>query len=195
MYHHYQYCITTMGPQTPRKSEDEFTLFPFLPPELRLKIWEAVAAEPQTVELSCTPTSSYLSKGRWFSHNKPPVIFGICSESRSVALTHYSELEFSSDQIGVPWPKLYFNFELDTLWLCNDLCAFWAKDLLEKNLQVQQKLKFLAVDEKLWKSLNQPIFTPGANVTLSGLGIFDMNSKVVISYLGALENLRFHKSL
>jgi hypothetical protein len=62
-------------------------------------------------------------------------------------------------------------------------------------VQVQQRLKFLAVDQKLWKSLNQPIFTPGVNVTLSGLGIFDMDSKVIISYLRALENLRFHNRL
>jgi hypothetical protein len=183
MYHHSQHCVINVGPPPPTQSRESFTLFPLLPPELRLKIWQIATDEPQTVELSCTPTSSYLPKGRWFSHNKPPVVFSICAESRDVALSHYSTLTFSPDQVGVPWPKLYFNFSRDTLWLCDDLCGIWARDLLEKNEQLKTQLKFLAVEEKLWKSLNQIVFTPG----------WDMGgSKSIIGYLKALEDLRFH---
>jgi hypothetical protein len=192
MYHHYQHCISTIQP-TPPSYDMEFTLFPLLPPELRLKIWEAIADEPQTVELSCTPTTSYLPKGRWFSHSKPPAIFSVCAESRAVALAQFSVLQFSEKQIGTPWPKLYINFASDTLWLCNDLRVTWARDLLGKNEHLQKELRFLSVDERLWKGLNQPVFVEMGSVALNGLGILDGDRKTVVGYLRRLERLRFHK--
>lgn len=195
MYHHYQHCITTLKSTQSPTSTDTFTLFPLLPPEIRLKIWQTIAAEPQTVELSCTPSSSYLPNGRWFSHSKPPAIFSICSESRAVALAQYTILTFSPDQIGVPWPRLYLNFSVDTLWLCKDLCATSARDLLEKNQQLQKQLRFLVVEEKLWKVLNPITFTPSPIISLSGLGVDDMKSRPITDYLEALENLSFASSV
>jgi hypothetical protein len=157
MYHHYQHCAIQAGSISSTKSTDIFTLFPLLPTEIRLNIWHTIAADPQTVELSCTPISSCFPKGRWFSHNKPSVLFAICSESREVALKEYIPLKFSPDQIGIPWSILYINFARDTLWLCNDLSLLWAKDLLEKNEQLKEKLRFLVVGESLWRSLNQTV--------------------------------------
>src|ERR1700723_1115304 len=117
MYHHYQYCLGTKEPYIP-PSPDSFPLFPLLPPELRLKIWQTVADEPRNVELCCTPTASNIPEGRWFTHTKPPIAFQICSESREVALMRYSVLKFSPDQIGLPTKsKLYINFVSETLWL------------------------------------------------------------------------------
>lgn len=194
MYHHYQHCITTVGSTQPPTSTNASTLFPLLP-EIRLKIWQTIAAEPQTVELSCTPSSSYLPHGCWFSHSKPPAIFSICSESRAIALAQYTILTFSPDQIGIPWPTLYFNFSVDTLWLCNDLCAISARDLLEKNQQLQKQSRFLVVEEKLWKVLNPAIFTPSPIISLSGLGVDDMNSRPITGYMEALENLSFTSSV
>ena len=92
--------------------------------ELRLKIWEAATEQPNTVELSCTPTASYLPNGRWFSHSKPPTIFRVCSESRAVAMQRYDVLTFSPDVVGIPCKmQIYINFDVDTLWVCSDMVS------------------------------------------------------------------------
>jgi hypothetical protein len=192
MYHHYQHCIANISHPPNPKSMDTFTLFPLLPSEIRIKIWQTVASEPQTVELSCTPTSSYLPRGRWFTHNKPPTIFSINSESREVALLHYSILTFSPDQIGVPWPKIYFNFDQDTLWLCDDLCSIWARDLLEKNEQLKTQLRFLSVEKQLWKSLNQTVFPLVSNMNLPGMAVSNMDNPPIKENFTALEDLKSH---
>jgi hypothetical protein len=124
MYHHYQHCVISNAKPMPPSSTESFTLFPLLPIELRLKIWECVTEHPNTVELSCTPTASYLPDGRWFSHSKPPIIFQICSESRAVAMARYELLTFSPDVVGIPCKAgLYINFDVDTLWVCSDMHA------------------------------------------------------------------------
>jgi hypothetical protein len=191
MYHHHQHCAIPALPM-PLKSPDSFTLFPNLPPEIRLRIWEIVASEPNTVELSCTPTAAHIPTGRWFSHSTPPILFKICSESRSVALMQYSTLNFSPEQISIPWPKLYINFAVDTLWLCADLHILWAKDLLENNDQLKSKLTFLAINETTWKALNPVFFTPGFAISQSGVGQIDSCSESVRVGLTALVDLKFH---
>jgi hypothetical protein len=125
MYHHSQHCVLSKKGLMPPLSTDSFTLFPLLPMELRLKIWEAATEDPNNLELSCTPTASYLPDGRWFSHSKPPIIFQVCSESRSVAMRCYDVLTFSPDVVGIPCKtQLYINFDVDTLWICADMVSF-----------------------------------------------------------------------
>jgi hypothetical protein len=190
MYHHYQHCFLSKKPLMSPPATESFTLFPLLPQELRLQIWEAVAEEPNTVELSCTPTASYLPDGRWFSHTKPPTIFRICSESRAVAMAHYDVLTFSPDVVGIPCKtELYINFAVDTLWVCSDMHIKWARMLLSKNDQLKEKLRFLAVNEKLWKGLNQTDLTPG----YSG-GVLPLlpPTTPVACELKALEDVKFH---
>ncbi|KAH8596138.1 hypothetical protein B0O99DRAFT_621107 [Bisporella sp. PMI_857] len=194
MYHHYQHCSIGACPPPPIKSRSSFTLFPLLPPELRLKIWEMIASEPQTVELSCTPTSSYLPDGRWFSHNKAPILFSICSESRAVAFAEYEQLKFSPGQMGSPWDTIYVNWERDTLWLCNDLWPMLAKDLLRKNEQLKDNLKKLAIGRNLWRVVNQNIvmYRTGASalgLTMDGV---DSSLKNATTGLKALADIKFH---
>jgi hypothetical protein len=157
---------------------------------LRLKIWEAVAEEPNTLELSCTPTASYLPDGRWFSHSKPPTIFSVCSESRAVAMARYDVLAFSPDVTGIPCKtELYINFDVDTLWVCADMHIKWARMLFSKNDQLKEKLKFLAVNEKTWKNLNQTDLTPGHS---AGVLPWLPPSTAVVCELKALEDVKFH---
>jgi hypothetical protein len=175
----------------PTPSTEVFTLFPLLPKELRLQIWEEVAAQPRILELTCTPTSSSLPEGRWMSHTKTPSIFQVCSESQEIALASYSVLKFSDGQIGIPpKPPLYIDFEVDTLWFCGDLQSAWARDLLEKNEILKEKLKFLKVKEKTWKELNQvdltPIWSSYAGVTMNPC------PTPVRSGLKVLEYISFH---
>ncbi|KUJ16377.1 uncharacterized protein LY89DRAFT_81330 [Mollisia scopiformis] len=190
MYHHCQYC--TIGKETlPEPSPDSFTLFPLLPFELRLKVWYIIANTPRTVELTCTPSAPYMPEGKWFSHSKSPVIFRICSESRTVAQSSYSTLDFSPDQLGIPCRiPLLINFAADTLWLCQDLQKDWARDLLEKNEHLREKLKFLAVKEKLWKELNEVELTPIPELQPPERTAIPKNS--VFCGLKAIEDVKFH---
>ena len=192
MYHHYQHCSIRATPPLPPKSPDSFTLFPLLPPELRLRIWEIVASEPRTVELSCTPTASYIPNGRWFSHSKPPIFFSVCSESRDVGLMEHSILEFPPEQMGIAWPKLYINFAVDTLWLCADLQVLWAKELFERSGQLKENLRYLAVNETMWKALNPLFFTPGFAMADAGGTYVDKCPQGVRGSLRALEGVKFH---
>jgi 2EXR family len=190
MYHHYQHCFISKEKPMPPPSSSIFTLFPRLPTELRLKIWDAVAEEPNNVELSCTPTASYLPDGRWFSHSKPPVLFRICSESRAVAMAHYDVLTFSPDMVGIPYKgNLYINFAVDTLWVCADMHIKWARMLLSKNDQLKEKLKYLAVNEKIWKDLNQTDLTPRYS---GGVLPWLPPAAAIVCELKALEDVRFH---
>jgi hypothetical protein len=192
MYQHHQHCSIRAGPPIAPKSPDSFTLFPLLPPEIRLKIWETIGSEPNIVELSRTPTAAPIPESRWFSHSKPPILFTICSESREAALKTYSTLDFPPEQKGIPWPKLYINFAVDTLWLCSDLHVLWARDLLEQSDRLKSKLRSLAIDETVWKALNPVIFTPGFAMTLPGISFAGGCPEGVRGGLKALEDLKFH---
>ncbi|KAK0112784.1 hypothetical protein ONS95_014517 [Cadophora gregata] len=190
MYHHTHHCVISREKRL-AVSSDSFTLFPLLPAELRLKIWEAVADEPRVVEVTCTPTASHIPEGRWFSHSKAPVIFCVCSESRYIALQKFEVLKFHADQIGIP-PSitLYINFASESLHLCGDLQAAWARDLLEKNEQLKEKLRFICVKEILWQDLNQvhltPVWNPESNVE---------PPLAVRGGLKALVDVKFHSAI
>jgi len=192
MYEHYKHCALSREPSisSSMTSSDSFTLFPSLPSELRLKIWQEVAAQPRTVELTCTTTSSNLPEGRWFSHTKPPHIFQVCSESREVALAQYSVIEITPVQIGLPCKTtLYINFSVDTLWLCSDLQKPWARDLLERNEQLRERLRYLAVQREMWKELNEVELTPAWTGYTGSAEPFPIP---VSRGLGALVDLKFH---
>jgi hypothetical protein len=190
MSNHYQHCIMHEKQSTkPSSSSEAFTLFPLLPPEIRVKIWEAAAAEPHTVELSCTPVVASIPQGRWFSHSKPPTIFHVNAESRAVALREFSVLTFSPGQIGLPPGIIYINFSSGCLWLCADLAAEWARNLLEKSEQLKVGLKFLVVNRQLWNGLNPvTVIPPGTPAIMSKWE----TSSNVSGALKALEVVRFH---
>ncbi|MCJ1248771.1 hypothetical protein MMC30_005990 [Trapelia coarctata] len=95
----------------------EFTLFPALPAELRLKIWEFALPGPRVVEIKAPPPS--------FADRPPdsalddftsscaiPTLLHVNSEARGIALKHY-ELSFAT---GTFPPRIYFSFERDTLY-------------------------------------------------------------------------------
>jgi len=104
----------------------------------------------------------------------------------------YSVLKFSPEQIGIPWPRLYINFAVDTLWLCADLHVLWARDLLERNEQLKENLRCLAVNETMWKALNPLFFTPGFAIAEADVGNVDGCPEGVRAGLRALEDVRFH---
>jgi hypothetical protein len=152
--HQHRHCVLVQGNPVYVKAIHSFTLFPRLPPEMRLAIWKTIASEPRNVELSCTPTSYDRPNGQWFSHTRPPILTSICSESRSYARKRYSVLAFPETLLGLPWEKtIYIDFESEPLWLCGDLHPKLAADLLHKHEQLHKHLKHLEVDDLLWRKL------------------------------------------
>jgi hypothetical protein len=107
----------------------EFTLFPSLPTELRLKVWENAMPENRVVTVTVDRHSGYhrrdstefhnegcfKSPGYALGHASLPLVFQINHESRSVGLKHY-KLSFFEVFAGRP---VYFDFTKDTLHLLN----------------------------------------------------------------------------
>lgn len=106
----------------PQAELQSFTLFPYLPLELRLKVW-AYMIPPRIVTLHSqggkdkprlrkNNKAMYCSKAmRWTSPNPVPTILHICHESREEALKSYQRLFKPNDfQAGI-----YFDFSRDTL--------------------------------------------------------------------------------
>jgi hypothetical protein len=104
----------------------KFIYFVKLPNEVQNRIWEMLAEEPRIVAIN-TKTNS----GLWSSI--PPILH-VCSESRSVGLKHYTltlesqthlRAETPKIEINVLPPRVYFNFERDTLYFREN----WNKDV------------------------------------------------------------------
>jgi hypothetical protein len=101
--------------------------FADLPAELRLLIWRS-CWEPRIVELYSWMTDeaqdsvSLLSSDVYRSTSKPPQTLFICRESRYETLKHYKR----SFAALYKEPTVYFNFEIDTLYLRNaDVLRFY----------------------------------------------------------------------
>jgi hypothetical protein len=65
----------------------------------------------------------------------------------------------------------------------------WQRMLLSKNDQLKKKLKFLAMNEKMWKDLNETDLTPGFS---GGVLPWIQPTVAVACELKALEDVKFH---
>jgi len=106
-----------------------FTLFPQLPLELRLKIWQTMLPGPRTVNIryqmkydsfNGKTISSFTG---WTSPDPVPVGLHVCQESREESLKHYQKSFGSYFHAS----KIYFDFSRDTL-------RFGADDGSSKNI-------------------------------------------------------------
>jgi hypothetical protein len=96
----------------------QFTLFPKLPLELRLSIWELALPESRIVTLE--PSRSEVDHRhslRFGKSDKPPVLLQVNHESRSLTLRTYHRF-FDSEHL-FNRPK-YFNNAKDTLHIMGD---------------------------------------------------------------------------
>jgi hypothetical protein len=116
-----------MSEQNPTRT---FTLFPNLPSERQLKIWEhAAVSSARTIVITSAdstirdengdPTTVYQ-----VTHNPPrvPNLLETCYDSRKIALEEY-ELAFGAQFSGRP---IYFNFDGDILFF-KDCHAFKSR--------------------------------------------------------------------
>ncbi|OTA67207.1 hypothetical protein K449DRAFT_430407 [Hypoxylon sp. EC38] len=130
------------------QSMARFPLFPFLPPELRIQIWNE-SFFPRVAELHvegfmvdsyedwnledrlCVPPLE--EELEWVSNSSNPAALYVCSESRTLALRHYW---FS---LPVLWGKrkeqvpriLYFDLQADLLVILGKMTIFQLSPLLE----------------------------------------------------------------
>ena len=78
----------------------------------------------------------------------------------------------------------------ESLHLCGDLQPAWARDLLEKNEQLKEKLRFIVVKERLWQDLNQVQLTPVWNHESK-----EDSPTAVRGGLKALVDVKFHSAI
>jgi hypothetical protein len=116
-----------------------FTLFGRLPSELREKIWR------DTIEPRVVRVEHHNPRGFHSSKPLPAPLHG-CQESRRIYLRIY-RVSFSS--IWHPIPKIYFNFDIDTLHLSYDIQD--AIPLFFAGLKQHEitSIKYLALDDRM----------------------------------------------
>jgi hypothetical protein len=73
-----------------------FTLFPNLPPELRIKIWHFSLPGPRIIEVKPLADGPFSERAFHFNGAHPPPVLGACRESRGIALSVYKPL-FETD--------------------------------------------------------------------------------------------------
>lgn len=115
----------------------EFTCFPALPYELRLKIWECLLT-PRIVIATCFDGADAGPKRAQLALRKRlppvPVLLHISHETRTLALKHY-ELAFSwrvpsmyAHPLSSP-ARTWFNFHTDTLLLLGELEPYGSSNM------------------------------------------------------------------
>lgn len=131
------------GPSTENSAKTtSFTLFPQLPLEIRMRIWELACFFPRNVDIWVThlpesyirePPENYTRGGpptpfRYLSRSPVPAILHVCNESRTIGLNFY-KLEFGSGTFELQYftlsvkPTIYVNLSVDRICFM-DSCGF-----------------------------------------------------------------------
>jgi hypothetical protein len=131
-------------------------LFPRLPKELRLQIWNHAICEPRTVAIQNKWTTSRTAGLYTARRNPPPATLQANQESRSQALTIYT----TAFRNGVEPRYTYVNFDIDTIFVTDwDLKEIESKDrakIRKLSVEVGGEFIFLGyvlVDEmkEMWR--------------------------------------------
>ncbi|QSZ34903.1 hypothetical protein DSL72_007764 [Monilinia vaccinii-corymbosi] len=86
-----------------------FTLFPFLPKELRVKIWKLAAREPRIVHITYDhPTESLVSL------SPAPALLASCGEARDELKSSFQRLFLPNSACGA---VIYINLDVDTCYI------------------------------------------------------------------------------
>ncbi|KAF7937589.1 uncharacterized protein EAE98_001903 [Botrytis deweyae] len=86
-----------------------FSLFPFLPKELRVKIWKFAACHPRIVHLTYDhPTESLVSL------SPIPALLSTCGEARDELLSLFKQLALPPSACGA---KIYVDLDVDTVYI------------------------------------------------------------------------------
>jgi hypothetical protein len=108
---------------SPPLTDSKFHLFPNLPTELRLQIWNTILLTPATITVTQTrsPRNPFLP--RFICVSGPPPLLATNRESRALALSlqRQGKIEhiFTSGNT-----RLFFNPDLDMLYFSNDVSPY-----------------------------------------------------------------------
>ncbi|KUJ24159.1 uncharacterized protein LY89DRAFT_744887 [Mollisia scopiformis] len=113
----------------PPKSSRDFTSFCLLPPELRLKIWDLIIAQPRIIEIFW----EYLG---WSIICNLPIATAICSESRGRALEKYDIIRCDAYGPDNGVTRAYINYDVDVVYFNPNehISQSHGNALIEKNL-------------------------------------------------------------
>jgi hypothetical protein len=103
-----------------------FTLFPKLPIELRLLIWEMALPGPRVLKTSLPWDLDAEIRWNLTPSEKSPAILFSCHESRTVALNHYQPLSYERLPFGANFQ--YFDPSIDILFHACYLSIFDSLD-------------------------------------------------------------------
>lgn len=121
-------ALQPMSKTAPDSAPGTFHYFPYLPAELRLKIWR-FSFLPRTVELHTRRThyadDDRFGAPRWQSLSRNPAALSVNAEARAAALEFYTVALPLCDPVDLPLRRtdrlLYINPEEDTVALLGDL--------------------------------------------------------------------------
>lgn len=145
---------------SPYNNTKMFTVFPNLPSELRIKIWQQ-ACYPRTVTLTYTSSTSSFT-----SSTPAPTLLSVSHESRHEALRIYTLSFGTFSQPG----RTYFNPHLDTLYLPRhremgyDEILRDFRQLVQDPMGQLDQLRYVAIDhvnvnvKRPWESYNKVVF-------------------------------------
>ncbi|KAH6684494.1 hypothetical protein B0J14DRAFT_13977 [Halenospora varia] len=139
------------------KALQQFTLFPFLPLDLRLMIWEYSINQTRIVELCQSlegrgpddwkPGDSEYNENPFYSPTTIPTILHTNQESRAFGLTYYT---LSFPRCSEP-PRIYFCTKFDTLFLPGWCFADRHRNWEDQTSQLcRSKIRRLAVEFDGW---------------------------------------------
>jgi 2EXR family len=151
---------TSKSPELPALTE--FTLFPKLPKELRIKVWQFAAREPRIVEVCQLQDAKYIfrttnddddwetiNSAPFYSPTALPVILRINQESRVIALENYT-LSFPNKTHPA---QIYYNPAIDILYFAA-WCFQYSIGHFERATKesVKDTIRHIAIDNLVWYS-------------------------------------------
>ncbi|KUJ14627.1 uncharacterized protein LY89DRAFT_117893 [Mollisia scopiformis] len=155
-------CPTTsINHHTPMSNTSpEFTLFRFLPTELRLKIYDLILAlPPSTTEPRRILKISYSpSLSRYISATPPPTLLHLSHEARTYTQNHYTPLLLGSNAKSPTFhASIPISFLQDTLYLSSlsPLLFTHLHDILFhlSTSPSRHQIQSLAIDLRCWSEL------------------------------------------
>ncbi|KAI0871970.1 hypothetical protein GGS24DRAFT_37492 [Hypoxylon argillaceum] len=153
----------TLALVTKLQGATTFTKFRDLPPELRIRIWQFAMPEPRTVviksphtrskpeptsldEILPSPLGAELG---WHSTTQIPALLHVNYEARYEALKRYS----LSLSIGNAQPRVYIDFDRDTLFLGDAELAPECSPLWAETPDLSKVRRLAVVPEGAWRAL------------------------------------------
>jgi hypothetical protein len=118
-----------------------------IPLEIRLRIWALVYVTqgPRLVEVRTAEHDHYLGPHlRWcprYSPSPPPTVVNVCREARAEAHKIAERAGHLIFDMGTGAPKIYFNPEIDTLYVPNEK-HYWIRDWGPEGILTELKCSY-----------------------------------------------------